>query len=231
MTAHLSPRRRGLRVSSLLWGVAYVALAIAGVMSPTDPPGIVSLLALGHGVTLAGVVADVNSGPRPRRLRSDVALLGAILLVVASVDAIALGVSLREGESAQALWFGAAIGFAVAGVIAAVTSAPSDGAVAAQLAFHGVMTLPALGAVLALVFGALGDPAVAPVMARGTPVARRVFVVGSILLGPLFVTLLAVLGFEAARSDDSPRSAAWTALLVHEAAYAMMAARWAFDGI
>lgn len=214
----------------MLWAVAYSAEAIAAFAVPADVAGVSSLMLLGHTVTGAVLFMDVAIRHRAQRV-DDAAFLTAVLMAFAAAELGALVVATREGEAGQAMWFAAALGFAVAGMLAVWRGGGSDGAIAAQLALHGVLMIPAIGAAVTSLFMGRGNGGAAGVVAQAGPVARRLFVVGAIALPPLFVTILAVLAHDRSRAAERAPSAVWTALLVHEAAHVVLAARWAYDGI
>ena len=214
----------------MLWAVAYSAEAIAAFTVPADVVGVSSLMLLGHAVTGAVLLVDVVNRRLARR-NDDAGFLSVVLLVFAAAELGALVVATREGEAGQAMWFAAALGFAAAGMLAVWRGDGSDGAIASQLALHGVLMIPAIGAVVMSLFVGRGNGGAAGVVAQAGPVARRLFVVGGIALPPLFVTILAVLAHDRSRATERAPSAVWTALLVHEAAHVVLAARWAYDGI
>ena len=217
-------------VATLLWAVAYSAEAIAAFAVPADVAGVSSLMLLGHAVTAAVLLVDVVNRRLARR-NDDAGFLSVVLLVFAAAELGALVVATREGEAGQAMWFAAAVGFAVAGMLAVWRGGGSDGVIAAQLALHGVLMIPAIGAAVTSLFMGRGNGGAAGVVAQAGPVARRLFVVGGIALPPLFVTILAVLAHDRSRAAERAPSPVWTALLVHEAAHVVLAARWAYDGI
>ena len=217
-------------VATLLGAVAYSAEAIAAFLVPADATGVASLMRLGFGVTAAVVILDVLNRRLTRRA-DDAPALTAVLLVFAAIELAALVIARGEGETAQALWFAAALGFAIGGIVAAWRGGGSDGAVAVQLFLHGVLIIPALGAAVSLLFSGFGNAGAAGALAKAGPVARRLFIVAGIALPPLFVSLMAVLAHDRSRAADRAPSPVWTALLVHEAAHVVLAARWAYDGI
>lgn len=217
-------------IATLSWTVAYSAEAIAAFAVPADVNGVSSLMLLGHSVTGVALVIDVVNRRVPRR-NDDARFLTAILMVFAAAELGALVVALREGEAGQAIWFAAALGFAAACVLAIWRGGGSDGAIAAQLALHGVLLIPAIGAAVAYLFMTRGDAGAGGAWAQAGPIAVRLFVIGGVALPPLFVLILAVLAHDRSLATERPPSPGWTALLVHEAAHVILAARWAYDGI
>ena len=217
-------------IATLLCAVAYSAEAIAGFTVPADVAGVSSLMLLGHAVTGAVLIVDVVNRRGSRR-NGDAGFLAVVLLAFATAELGALVVAYREGEIGQAIWFAAAVGFALAGMLAVWRGGGSDGAIAAQLALHGVLMIPAIGAAVTYLFMTRGNVDAAGALAQAGPITRRLFVVGGIALPPLFVTILAVLAHDRSPAAERAPSAVWTALLIHEAAHVVLAARWAYDGI
>ncbi len=148
----------------------------------------------------------------------------------AIVEAVGLFSAWNEGEQAQRLWFGAALGFALAGAVASWRGGASDGAIGVQMFFHAVMMIPALAAVATLIVRSAGSASASATFSASGPIARLLFIVTGITLAPLFAALIAVLAHGASGSPDR-RSPVWPALLVHEAAFVILAARWAYDGL
>jgi hypothetical protein len=223
-------RDRPSGVATLLRAVAYSAEAIAAFAVPADLTGVSSLLLLGHVVTGTVLAVDLWNRRVVRR-SNDVGFITVVLIVIAAIELTAFVVARREAESGQALWFAAALGFAVVGVLASWCEGGSDGAIASQLFFHGVALIPAVGVAFWLVFSGPANPDATEALLRAGPIARRIFVVAGIALPPLFVSLLAVLAHERSRGVERFPSPVWTALMVHEATYVVLAARWIYDGV
>lgn len=224
------PRDGRSGVATLIWAVAYSAEAIAAFTVPADATGVLGLMLLGHVVTATVLIVDVVNRRRARG-DEDAGFLSAVLLIFAAAELGALLVAYREGETSQVMWFAAAFGFAAAGLLAVWRGGGSDGAIASQLALHGVLMIPAIGAAVTSLFMIRGDVGAAGALAQAGPVARRLFVIGGIAMPPVFVTILAVLAHDQSSRAQRAPSPVWTALLVHEAAHVVLAARWAYDGI
>lgn len=216
-----------MRLSSLLWCVAFIALGLGAVFLPADVSGIVGLTLLGHLLTALALGIDLRR--RRKRGPTDAAFLAGVLAGFAAIELFGLIVARREGEAGQAAWFAAALGFAAAGMLAAWRGGGSDGAIAAQLGFHGVLIVPAIAAAIAL-FSHAGGASIVRELGVAGPIARWLTIVSSVAFPPLFAMLMMVLPYDLAHRTERS-SPVWPVLVAHESAYVVLAARWAFDGI
>lgn len=225
----MTPPRPRWALSGLLWGVAFLMLAMAGAVSPANRSGVAGVAILGFALTALAVGLDLASGRRGRR-PDDAKFVTGVLAAFAAVEGLGLFVARAEGEANQAAWFAVALGFAAAGVLASWRGGASDGAIAAQLFFHGVLIIPAVAPVGKLIVAAIGTPEAVAAFAAAGPVARLLLIVGGVAMPPLFAGLLFALAYDFGRRDER-RPPVWPALLIHEAAYVVIAARWSYDGI
>ncbi len=215
-------------VGGLLWGVSYVALALGGLVSPANRSGVIGLTLLGHGLVLLAIADDIVTS-KWVRAPDDAGLITGVLAIFLVLELAAFLVAQREHESDQSLWFANALVFAIAGILACWRGGASDGAIAVQILFQGLMIIPGLGAALLSGVSLLGTPETAGAMARAGPFASRFFVIVAVILPVAFVAILAALANDHARAVERP-SRIWTALLIHEASYVLLAARWCYDG-
>ena len=215
-------------VASLLWATAYVGLGLATIALPADREGVEALLIGGAMVWAIAYLLDrfakARVASKPRRTT---AIVSAVYLIACLVESSAALEALRERQEDQALWFGLALGFAVAALASARNREPSDGVLLTQLSFHGLMLIPALailinaGLVLVAVPGTIGLAA---------PLTRTLIVVASVPMPLVFVTDLAVLATDFHRpAEDRDRPA--TTLLVVQAACLVEVLRWAHNGV
>ncbi|MBX6316745.1 MAG: hypothetical protein IRY99_28105 [Isosphaeraceae bacterium] len=211
--------RASWNVGTLLWAVAFAALALAALLAPADAGGVVGLVAVGHGLWLTAFYVE----PTVRRSAADgraQALVAVVLVVLGSCEALGLARALAEREWDQGLWFGLALSFAAAGVLGTMRRGPSDGVLACQLFFHGLMLVPALAA--------LADRLLAT--GGAGPLAPRLVVIVGVAVPVLFATLLLILAHDLHRPPEA-RDLAWAALLAHQAAYVVILIRWAGHGL
>jgi hypothetical protein len=214
-----TPASRG-GLATLLWLVAYSALALAALTSPADAEGVVGLVAGGN--LLWGTAFVVG---REERSRSKAAgFIVAVLAVAGLCELSALATALAEGERGQALWFGVALTFVLEGIVTTLRRAPSDGTLACQILFHAILLVPALGFVAN--FGmrrfAVG-PAVASITGAG-PLAGVMFLIVSVAVPLLFAAAVTTLAYDLSRPRRE-RDMLWATLVAHEAAFAILAAR------
>ncbi len=225
----MTPPRAGLRLSTLIWGVAFLALTMSAVLSPATDSGVVGVTVLGFVLTGLAVAIDAISGREARR-PEDVAFLTSVLAAFAAVEVFGLVVAQGENESRQAIWFAAALGFAASGILASWRGGGSDGSVAAQLFFHGVMVVPAIAPIGKLAVRSFGSPEAISAFGVAGPVAKLLLVIDGIAMPPLFAGLLFALAHDLSTRDET-RSPIWPSLLIHQAAYVVIALRWSYDGL
>ena len=216
-------------VASLLWGIALLALALGGLVATATPAGVLGILLLGHGLTFLALAIDIYSKNQNRK-PPDVGLVTGVLSVFLAIELAGLVVARREGEANQALWFAAASSFAIAGMLLCRRGGASDGTITAQLLFHGNLIVPVLGAMVSLGMNALGASESAKAVFTAGPVAKLAFVIAGVFLPIVLLMILAALAHAYSRPAEN-FSRVWTVLLVHEAAFVLLAARWIFDGV
>ena len=216
-------------LAGLMWGVAFVMLGIASVMSASNRSGVMGVALLGFILTGIAVVMDVISGHRVRE-PDDATFLTGVLLAFEAIEILGFVVARSEGEANQAAWFAAAVGFASVGILASWRGGGSDGAVASQLFFHGVLIVPAVAPIGKLAVRWIGSPEAIAAFQTAGPVARLLLVIGGIAMPPLFAGLLFTLFYDVGKRDDR-RPPVWPVLLASEAAYVVIALRWSYDGL
>jgi len=223
--------RSGANLSSWLWAVAFSALALSALAAPADEGGVRNL-ALGGGV-LWGTAFILDPDGRRARRRGEpraTGLVVGVLVVAGLAEALAMASALGEGQDPQALWFGSGVGFAAAGVASTLRRGPSDPALACQLFLHVLVLFPAAAIVLVALLRAIVGGAGAGAVTGASPLTKSLILVVTIALPLLCTSLLATLGYQLTRPTEE-RSLPWTALLVLQAAFAALAARWAYDGL
>ncbi|MDB5350452.1 MAG: hypothetical protein JWN86_1699 [Planctomycetota bacterium] len=228
MTTVKKSRTASWTLGTSLWGVAFLSLAMAALLSPPDASGITGLTIAGHGLTAVALTVDIKRGRR--RGPEDAAFLTGVLLIFGLVELVGWLVAHRAGEADQALWFAVGLGFTVAGIVASLRGGGSDGAIASQLFFHGVLIVPALGSTGSLVGVLLGTIEADQAFGHAGPIGRLLFTIAGIALPPLFAMLVAVLAYDLGHHGER-ESPVWPALLAHQAAYVVIASRWMFHGI
>lgn len=212
-------------LGGLLWGIALLALASGSVVSPPNRSGVVGLTMLGHGLVLLAIAIEIFRG-KDAKPPDDAWLVGGVLAVFLLIELTASLIARHEHDVDQCLWFASALGFSAAGILACRHGGASDGAIAVQLLFQGLMIVPAIGSFLISGFYLLGNP---QADSRTTSFSAGFFIIVSVVLPIAFVASLAALAHDHARQDAQP-SRVWTVLLIHEAAYVILAARWCYNG-
>lgn len=226
MTA--APRATGVGVGALLWGVAFAALATAAMVSPADAEGVKGLALGGHVLWATALALDIGGAP-PRR-RAGTALTVGVLGGAGLLEVAAAVVAIVDRAPGQALWFGLAASFAVAGVVTSLRRAPSDGVLGGQVFFHVLMLIPALANLVQMLLVALAGPNAAGGLGTAAPLVRVVLICAAVALPLLFTSLVAALAHDLHR-PPTERGWPWLVLLAHEAAFVALAARWAGDGL
>ena len=224
-----APRRSRWGLAGLLWGLAFLALAMASAFSPPDRSGVASVAMLGFGLTAMAVGLDAAKGHAGRG-PDDASFLTGVLAAFASVEILGLLVARAEGEADQTAWFAFALGFAAVGMLASWRGGASDGAVASQLFFHTVMIVPALAPIGKVIVAAVGTPEAVGAFDTAGPVARLLLIIGGVAMPPLFAGLLFATAYEVLHHNPR-KPPVWTALLVHQAAHVVIALRWSYNGI
>src|SRR5207302_4254054 len=95
---------------------------------------------------------------------------------------------------------------------------PSDGVLVGQLFFHGLMIVPVLATLAAVLLRIIAGPAAAGAVG---PLTRQLILIIAVAIPVLFTTLVGVLAHDLTRPDDSP-DLAWTALLADQAAFVVV---------
>jgi len=209
--------------------VAFLALTMAAVLSPATDSGVVGVTVLGFVLTGFAVAMDATLGTHGRR-PDDAAFLTSVLIAFAAVELFGLVVAQSENETRQAVWFAAALGFAASGMLASWRGGGTDGSVAAQLFFHSVMIVPAIAPLGKFAVKSFGTPEAIGAFNTAGPIAKLLLVIDGIAMPPLFAGIMFALAYDLSKRDEA-RPPIWPSLLIHQAAYVVIALRWSYDGL
>jgi hypothetical protein len=210
---------RPFGISSLLWLTAYIALLLAAVLTPADQMSVVSLVGAGHVFWCTAYVLDKAFEPARSEKPGGAAIVLGVFIALGMAEAAGLAWGLYEGDLFESLWFGLAVSFAVVAAVTALRWPPSDFVLACQVFFHLVLLVPAALA------------AVAVMVDLGT---NRGFNAGSARLLAVALFIIASVGFPfvlaatgaALQISRAANTRSWSALLVNQAAFTIMALRW-----
>jgi uncharacterized membrane protein len=210
------------RLSTLLWCVAFVALALAGMIVPADAQGVTGVALGGSLIWIVAYALDdqtrrTKPSQAPRRLVPTVLAVAGLLELLAGLATMA------ERERDQSIWFASALVFAVFGIVTARRREPGDGTFAVQIFFHTLMLVPALAM---LVNAYLDARARSGIIGAAGPLTRVLILVTGVALPILFTALVTVLAYDVNRERENS-DLPWSTLLASQAAYTVVLFRWA----
>jgi hypothetical protein len=199
-------------VASLMWLIAFTALAMAAVFSPADAGGVVSLVVGGHLLWGLAFILAGRGGVRSEAVVHGQRFVVCGFAVAGAAEMLSLLAAGWMRVDPLAIWLVIGLTFMVIGVANTRRCPPHDGVFASQIFFHMVMVLPGLAVMKPGVW-----PSFEPMF--------TLFVLTAVLIPFLFVALLIVVAYDLARPRRE-RALIWSVLLVDQAAFLFMAMRW-----